>query len=184
MILTRSLIRFTFFVFLLLLILQEISLSVMFEVLWLRADRGTQKELLNLIWTYGSLRKIRTYASELATRCLTRYSTTIYSWAHCLKVISFWPHDAIALFRWLKQCLPPSVSYRSHTCRLEKTIGLSTPTWKENGMWGLIYKEGNMNRTHVKGKITFYIWSFWEKCITDWRNSLWFNQMLANLHIF
>lgn len=169
MILTRSLIRFTFFVFLLLLILQEISLSVMFEVLWLRADRGTQKELLNLIWTYGSLRKIRTYASELATRCLTRYSTTIYSWAHCLKVISFCLMMQLLSFDdWNNASRPPSLSYRSHTCRLEKTIGLSTPTWKENGMWGLIYKEGNMNRTHIKGKITFYIWSFWEKCITDW----------------
>lgn len=145
MILTRTLIMFAFFFF-----FSHTTRTYFICYIWglvILRDRGTRKELLNLIWTYGSLRKIRTYASELATRCLTRYWNV-----NCAS------HDAIAFFEWLKamRCLSLSLSYRSHICRLEKTTGLSTRTWKENGMWGSISKEGedmNSNQHTLKERL-------------------------------
>ena len=69
------------------------------------------------------------YESKLATKCLIRYLSS--SWSMLLAL----PRLNVLVICWNSVLL--SLSFRFLICRLEKTIGLLTLTWRENGTWGL-----------------------------------------------
>lgn len=105
------------------------------------------------------------------------------------KVLRMWtmPSLMLQLLSLDINALPLLFSYRSRICRLEKTTGLSTRTWKENGTWGLIFKEGKTwtPTVHIKEGRLHSIFDHFEELYYWFKKKLnfLFNQLLTNLKI-